>query len=271
MAPNLYLVTRALFNASEWFSGRPGFGRRTIEHWNNPEPGLYVYEAGKGWQLLARDSDRGEELPCPKPVVLSLILRRYLFKEDYESRKKEGVIHEDDLPKMKRLNSATTMNSESSLFKRKNSETDSQNANIKKYERAIFFRLDDEKSWVCAWDADGVAISGPYDQWVFDHRSQKFRQMENPSNPRTETRNTSKFLERVPKAQNGTDVKECILPANNLRNYRGQTSKLVATAPSTPAETARMLPSSAAKACPEVDIATASSCSYCGRPGHEQQ
>lgn len=236
MTLNVYLLVRAAFHPHQWFMNRRGSGgssKRPVEHWNEPEPGVYVHEAGKGWSLWARDADHGRLLASPKPVVFSVILCRYLFQEEYEDRKREGVIHEDDIPVMKRLNSTATMSSASSLFKRKNSDTDNPTVETKKYDRATFFRLDDGKTWVRAWDAAGVALPGPYDPWLFDLRCAKFRRMDSASNPSGRLESKSNVVDA-----NGVEFRDSEQTALAERsapdNHRTSTTNATAQANSLP-------------------------------------
>ncbi|KAI9831309.1 MAG: hypothetical protein M1819_005083 [Sarea resinae] len=145
MAPNLYLLTQAVFTPSRWFSSKPQEKKtkasRRKEHWDEPVPGTYEYIPGRGWYLIARDS--GEDTDR-EPVVHSKVLRRYILKSEVHDRTRWATVE-------------TTPG---------------------KRDRVRFFQLDDGVTWYKCWNAEGVMLPKPWEKWELDPKTQKFHRLE---------------------------------------------------------------------------------------------
>ncbi|KAF2198919.1 hypothetical protein GQ43DRAFT_138066 [Delitschia confertaspora ATCC 74209] len=160
MTPNLFLATQTLFSPHKWFRHQAKTEKavRKIEHWDVPVPGLYEYIPGRGWYQIAKDepsknAENGEvptiKLPQPVQVKYSRVLRRSLLAPDYEKRKRQSFVED------------------------KNGKRTS----------AGFFKLDEGKGWVMAWDDHGEFIPGPYKLWIPDTRTDTFRHMLKSDDP----------------------------------------------------------------------------------------
>ncbi|KAF2706078.1 hypothetical protein K504DRAFT_460162 [Pleomassaria siparia CBS 279.74] len=182
MTPNLFVATQTLFQPHRWFKDRKSErSTRKTEHWNSPVPGNYEYIPGRGWYLIAKDSDapsspfvdtdtdtdttatEGGPVGAPsrtnpkdmvriaQPIAVrySKVLKRYLLAPDYLTRKRYGQIE------------------------------DARGKTIE----VGFFQLDDKIAWVQCWDREGEFIPGPYKLWCIDASSSKFRHMLRKDDP----------------------------------------------------------------------------------------
>lgn len=160
MSPNPYILLRNLVHPTRWFTSNASRGQRPrgrLEHWDEPVPGTYEHFPGRGWFLIAVDSDDGDKLDKPIPVTYSRILHRYLFTTDFESRRKWGIVRDGDGGK----------------------------------KAGVFFRLDDGVTWVYCWKETGEFDSTPQKQpYCIDAETDKFRAM-TASDLRLDGRGTS--------------------------------------------------------------------------------
>lgn len=162
MAPNLLVATQTLFTPHKWFARKSSEKSvRRSEHWDDPQPGIYEYIPGRGWYLTRRDGPDGtpdERLEKPRLVKYSRVVRRYLFDTEYQRRKLTGEL------------------------------TDAHG----KVREVGFFLLDDGVAWVNCWNHKGEFIPGPYERWVVDERTEKFRKMLKGDDPAWRSRQSSR-------------------------------------------------------------------------------
>lgn len=221
MTPNLFLATQTLFSPHKWFRNQPKPSKpvRRTEHWDLPVPGTYEYIPGRGWYLIATDkrledskAPQGAEVPTvklhqPVQVKYSKVLKRYLLAPDYEMRKREGRV---------------------------------MNENAARKEHAGFFQLDDGVAWVKAWDADGEFIPGPYKLWIPDPKTGHFRHMLKTDNPEYAERiANSRRSSLDPKRPGSQDSRSTQYnpstggtksnPSTRANSYRGQNSNPTST------------------------------------------
>lgn len=179
MSPNLFLLA----NPRNWFrrqqsSSTVGKPQRRTEHWDKPEPGTYEYTPGRGWYLIAPD-DSSCTVPLPAPVTYSKALKKYLFKDDYVSRQRHRQsVEVSDTEDGIALEKYPGKESASS------SRSHSRNRDSPKRKTSLgFLRLDDGITWIACWDEDGQFIPGPYQKWVIDPVTQRFRKMVKADDP----------------------------------------------------------------------------------------
>jgi hypothetical protein len=141
MTPNLFLLGKLVVTPHKWFAPRSGSkSPRKQEHWDAPIPGTYEYIPGRGWFLVEVDPEQNTSTPLqlPQAVTYCRILHRHMLLQDFEKRRRfENV----------------------------------------KGHRGGFFRLDDEITWVKAWDETGASAPGPFERWVVDFDTKLFRPM----------------------------------------------------------------------------------------------
>jgi hypothetical protein len=159
MTPNLLVATQTLFSPHKWFVRRTSEKqRRKTEHWEHPVAGTYEYIPGRGWYLVATDCPN-ERVAQPIHVNYSKVLKRYMLKPDFDSRKRHGNIKDEKSGKLKNV---------------------------------CFFRLDDAVAWVQCWDDVGVFIQGPYKMWCIDKETGQFRHMLKGDDPDYTSRSNSR-------------------------------------------------------------------------------
>ncbi|KAF2838095.1 hypothetical protein M501DRAFT_1011748 [Patellaria atrata CBS 101060] len=218
--PNLFVAAQTLVSPRKWFKRQttPKSLRRS-EHWFTPVPGTYEYIPGRGWYLTHPDeTNDGQRLSNPIPVIYSRVLKRHLLKPDYDDRKLYGLIVEGEKP-----------------------------ADIKcktKNKAEGFFRLDDDVAWVRCWDCNGEFIPGPYELWCFDKRINRFRKMLKGDDPQFQSRRSSRSIESsvrsgdvLTSADNSTIGGAPSQPStrpSSLRNPSLITASRASTRPSSP-------------------------------------
>lgn len=147
MSPNPYILLRNLVTPNRWFTSNTQPSHRSkgrIEHWEHPVPGLYEFVPGRGWFLVAVDTDDGDKLDNPVPLTYCRALHRFMLKDDFESRKKWGTVKDE-------------------------------NGNCKK---GVLFRLDDGVTWIFCWDEFGnFDTSDRKIPYCIDNNTRKFRIM----------------------------------------------------------------------------------------------
>jgi hypothetical protein len=148
MEPNLFICLRAAFCPTYWFQHgeRINGSIQREEHWESPVPGIYRHIPGLGWHLVNRDgSDYDEKVTVP--VIYCRIIHRYIFQDEMDDRCHWRTVarHEGAKP-----------------------------------EKLLFFRLDDDYTWVAGWDAKRNFIPGPYQKWHFDPSANTMRPVSLP-------------------------------------------------------------------------------------------
>lgn len=155
MAPNLFVVAQTLVTPRRWRKrSRHYHSFRTREHWDSPVPGTYSYVPDQGWFLVELDSPNETEYQLPRPVRYSRVLKRYLFQDEYITRKKFAQAKD------------TSGNTR----------------------EVGFFQLDNKVAWVNCWDGEGVFIPGPYKLWCIDKETGQFRDMLKRDDPERQSR-----------------------------------------------------------------------------------
>lgn len=152
MSPNLFLAVKTVFQPQEWFKHKDACKHSdlsSIQHRNDPVPGIYKHMPGRGWFLVAtKPSASGAvgtitNVSPPRPVLYSKVLKRFLFDSDFAARTRQARISGE--PKW--------------------------------LGKSGFFRLDDGISWVNCWDHDGEFKKGPWQRYCWDADEEKFRPM----------------------------------------------------------------------------------------------
>jgi hypothetical protein len=145
MSPNPYILLRNLITPNRWFARNDTPAQKSkgrIEHWDEPVRGVYEYIPGRGWFLIAVDSDDGDKLDKPVPLTYCRVLHRYFLKDEFESRKKWGVVTDE-------------------------------HGNTKK---GVLFRLDDGITWIYCWNEVGeFDVCKRKLQYCIDSKTGKFR------------------------------------------------------------------------------------------------
>lgn len=144
MSPNPYILLRNLFTPQRWF--KPGSASPVgyTEHLQTPIPGNYEYKPGRGWYLVSVDNEDENTPRLPAQVIYCRLFGRFMFQDEYESRKKFGR--------------AKDMEGNEKI--------------------GVFFRLDDGLTWVHCWDQTGkFAPCERLQRFVVDSETGRFRIM----------------------------------------------------------------------------------------------
>jgi hypothetical protein len=158
MTPNLFLLGKLIVTPQKWFTPRSGSkSPRKQEHWDGPIPGMYEYIPGRGWYLVAVDPEHNTSTPLqlPQAITYCRVLHRHLLRQDFERRRRFEHV---------------------------------------KGERGGFFLLDDEITWIKAWDETGASMQGPFERWVIDSETRLFRPMTYGDVAEVKSRQNSKVL-----------------------------------------------------------------------------
>jgi hypothetical protein len=167
MSPNIFLATKMLVSPHKWFVRRPSQKSpktsRRCEHWDAPIPGIYEYRPGSGWYLITLDeevqsSDDKPAMKLPQPIIYSSILHRHMLYSEYKCRRQHSSFKDSE----------------------------------EKLTTATFFQLDDDVTWVMAWDGLGRAIYGGLERWIVDKQTGQLRPMLNADDTELKSRMASK-------------------------------------------------------------------------------
>ncbi|KAF2452598.1 hypothetical protein BDY21DRAFT_375414 [Lineolata rhizophorae] len=183
MAPNLLIATQTLFSPHRWFTKRSYSEKplRRQEHWEPPQApsaGIYEYIPGRGWYLIIPDD--GPRLERPQQIVYSKVLKRYLFKNEFDERKRRGYLHESAIADVTFATTASSGGGGGDHYAPSAPNLHSPKAKAKELG---FFRLDDGVAYVCCWDPEGLFIPGPYQMLVPDRVTGRFRPMKKADDP----------------------------------------------------------------------------------------
>jgi hypothetical protein len=145
MAPNVFICFRTILCPYYWFQKGERLEGSIIkeEHWDSPVPGTYRYIPSRGWHLIRRDGAEEDEKE-PRSVVYCRIIHRYVLSSDMEQRCRWYTVVKEE---------------------------------GREPERCLFFRLDDDYTWVIGWDSRGKFIPGPYRKWCYDKEAMTMRRM----------------------------------------------------------------------------------------------
>lgn len=144
MSPNPYILLRNLFAPQRWFKPTNSASVGYTEHLKAPIPGNYEYKPGRGWYLISVDNEDDETPRLPAQVIYCRLFGRFMFKDEYESRKKYGRAKDIE-------------------------------GNDKV---GVFFRLDDGLTWVHCWDETGkFSPCKKLQRFVVDSETGRFRVM----------------------------------------------------------------------------------------------
>lgn len=155
MSPNPFTAIKLLVSPHKWLVTRPADPRPESkpEHWGkSPKvtiPGHYEHRPGRGWYLLAVDNAEDCALRLPQRVTYCKILHRWMLVCDFEKRRRQETIKHSSY-----LNGQPKLRG--------------------------FFLLDDERTYVMAWNSTGEFIlpSGRVQGWCIDENTRTLRPME---------------------------------------------------------------------------------------------
>ncbi|KAI9801557.1 MAG: hypothetical protein M1825_003236 [Sarcosagium campestre] len=173
MAPNLFLLTRKAVSPHRWFCSteRPEASSqncRRTEHWDLPVPGTYEYIPGRGWYLIARDTDdnASEKHTLQREHVhWCPIVQRWMLQSELRDRTRWVTAAIGDSSS----NGGGGGDNESGRHQRA--------SRTKTTTQIRVFRLDDGLTWLQCWENDGRFKQGPYQRWCLDKESGLFRKM----------------------------------------------------------------------------------------------
>lgn len=142
-------------------SHRPGnrTPKSEPEHWELSKkvtiPGHYQHRPGRGWYLTAVDNAEDCTLRLPQQVIYCDILHRWMLVCDFEKRRRQEMIKHPSY-----------YNGQSKL--------------------RGFFLMDDEKTYVMAWNSTGEFIlsEGTVQGWCVDEATRTLRPMERKDRPK---------------------------------------------------------------------------------------
>ncbi|KAF2103874.1 hypothetical protein NA57DRAFT_50737 [Rhizodiscina lignyota] len=176
MSPNPYILLRNLVTPSRWFAqSTPNLqkAKGRIEHWDKPLPGYYEYIPGRGWFLIAIDSDNGEKLDNPVPLTYCRILHRFMLKDDFEGRKRWGIVKDEQ--------------------------------GVEK--RGVLFRMDDGVTWIYCWNEFGVFdVSERRIPYCVDSDTKKFRIMSASDRQGLNDQSSGSTTRQASSTETGTSV-----------------------------------------------------------------
>jgi len=160
MTPNLFVLGKTVLSPHRWFDQKkkPTSSSASssadddskIQHWEQPVPGYYEHEEGRGWYLIAKDGASLGSIKVPRTkVTYSKVLKRWIYEDDMAARKLRGRFLDERISR----------------------------------EQVGFFRLDDGVAWVNSSDATGNFLPGPYTLYCIDADTKKFRAMKKRDDP----------------------------------------------------------------------------------------
>ncbi|KAE9993120.1 hypothetical protein Vi05172_g2019 [Venturia inaequalis] len=171
MSPNPFTALKLLVKPHKWMSHRPGnrTPKSEPEHWEKSTmvaiPGHYQHRPGRGWYLTAVDNAEDCTLRLPQKVIYSSILHRWMLVCDFEKRRRQEIIkhpsYYNGQPKLRG-----------------------------------FFLMDDEKTYVMAWNSTGEFIlhEGSVQGWCIDETTRILRPMARKDRPKS----TTKLIDGIP-------------------------------------------------------------------------
>lgn len=161
MTPNLFVAAQRACQPHTWFKPKAQpVPLAKLEVWEEPVPGLYKHVPVAGWSLIAIQDPKTQtfqSLDTPLKVAYCKVLHRWFFHDEMERRTRDGFF-------MSRPSQKTPLK---------------------------FFCLDDGRTWVQCFTKDGDFIPGPYQRFVLDAETLKFRPMLRCDDPKWEERRTS--------------------------------------------------------------------------------
>lgn len=218
MAPNLFLALRNVVCPWYWFPRKDKVRISGAicrdEYWEDPVPGIYRFVPTNGWFLIKRDvkgqidegsgsSDTGSMDPGEKtdyePVIYNPVVHRYQLHRDFERRCYWKTVTGSPVvtPPNSRPSSLNGQGHRSGGSRSRSSSPVQSKKGKQPMEPAQsvartyrFYRLDNGRHWVAAWDEQDRFIPGPYRIWRLDSTTGEMKMVGGPSSGSTVTEKT---------------------------------------------------------------------------------